>query len=45
MRSMGSAQIMVRLRPRGHKNELIGMRDGVLQAKVAAPPVDGDRRE
>lgn len=38
---MGSAQIMVHLRPRGHKNELIGMRDGVLQAKVAAPPVDG----
>lgn len=38
---MANAQIMVRLRPRGRKNELIGMRDGVLQAKVTAPPVDG----
>jgi uncharacterized protein len=35
------AEIEVRLRPRGSKNELIGMRDGVLQAKVTAPPVDG----
>jgi uncharacterized protein len=34
-------QIMVRLRPRGGRDELIGMRDGVLQAKVTAPPVDG----
>jgi uncharacterized protein len=35
------AQIKVRLRPRGSRDELIGMRDGVLQAKVTAPPVDG----
>ena len=35
------AQILVRLRARGSRNELIGMRDGVLQAKVTAPPVDG----
>jgi uncharacterized protein len=32
---------MVRLRPRAHGDELIGMRDGVLQARVTAPPVDG----
>ncbi len=32
---------MVRLRARAHKDELIGMRDGVLQARVMAPPVDG----
>lgn len=32
---------MVRLRPRAHTDELMGMRDGVLQARVAAPPVDG----
>ncbi len=32
---------MVRLRARAHKDELIGMRDGVLQARVTAPPVDG----
>jgi uncharacterized protein len=39
------AQIDVRLRPRGSKNELIGMRGGVLQAKVTAPPVDGKANE
>ena len=31
----------VRLKPRGSREELIGLRDGVLQAKVTAPPVDG----
>jgi len=36
-----SAQIAVRLRPRGKADELLGMRDGVLQARVSAPPVDG----
>lgn len=35
------AQVVVRLRARAHKDELIGMRDGVLQARVTAPPVDG----
>lgn len=38
---MADAQIMVRLRPRGGRDELIGMRDGVLQARVTAPPLDG----
>jgi uncharacterized protein len=38
---MAEAQITVRLRPRGSRDELLGMRDGVLQAKVTAPPVDG----
>jgi uncharacterized protein (TIGR00251 family) len=37
----GGAQIEVRLRPRGSRDELTGMRDGVLQAKVTAAPVDG----
>jgi len=35
------AEIAVRLRPRGHRDELIGVEDGVLQARVTAPPVDG----
>ena len=35
------AQIEVRLRPRGSSDELAGVRDGVLQAKVTAPPVGG----
>ena len=38
---MPDAQIEVRLRPRGRRDELLGMRDGVLQARVTAPPVDG----
>jgi uncharacterized protein len=35
------AQIDVRLRPRGSRDELGGWRDGVLQAKVTAAPVEG----
>lgn len=35
------ARIEVRLRPRGRGDELLGFRDGVLQARVAAPPLDG----
>ncbi|MEX2106239.1 MAG: DUF167 domain-containing protein [Solirubrobacterales bacterium] len=38
---MADSKIDVRLRPRGHKNELMGVEDGVLQARVSAPPVDG----
>ncbi len=38
---MTETLIEVRLRPRGRKDELLGMRDGVLQARVTAPPVDG----
>jgi uncharacterized protein len=36
-----SARIDVRLQPRSSRDELLGMRDGVLRAKVSAPPVDG----
>lgn len=38
---MEAVRIAVRLFPRAHKDELTGMRDGVLQARVAALPVDG----
>lgn len=38
---MADGQIQVRLQPRGSRDELIGMRDGVLQVRVTAPPVDG----
>jgi uncharacterized protein (TIGR00251 family) len=38
---MADARIMVRLRPRAGADELIGMRDGVLQARVSAPPLEG----
>ena len=36
-----SARVEVRLRSRGSRDELIGLRDGILQAKVTAPPVEG----
>jgi len=36
-----TARIEVRLKPRGSKDELTGLRDGVLQAKVTAAPVEG----
>lgn len=35
------AKIAVRLRPGGRADELPGMRDGVLQARVTAPPLQG----
>jgi uncharacterized protein len=38
---MASARIAVRLQPRAAREELLGMRDGVLLARVSAPPVDG----
>ena len=38
---MAEATIQVRLRPRGHADDLIGIESGVLQARVSAPPVDG----
>jgi uncharacterized protein (TIGR00251 family) len=38
---MADARIMVRLQARAHKDELVGVRDGVLVARVCAPPVDG----
>lgn len=37
----GMATIEVRLRPRGHRDELMGVEGGVLRARVTAPPVDG----
>jgi uncharacterized protein (TIGR00251 family) len=34
-------RIEVRLRPRGRADELLGVRNGVLQAQVTAPPAEG----
>lgn len=36
-----SARVPVRLRPRGRGDALLGFEDGVLRARVSAPPVDG----
>jgi uncharacterized protein (TIGR00251 family) len=35
------ATIAVRLQPRAARDGLVGLRDGVLVARVSAPPVDG----
>ncbi|MGD0385278.1 MAG: DUF167 domain-containing protein [Solirubrobacteraceae bacterium] len=39
---MDEARIEVRLQPRSSRDELLGFRDGVLAARVCAPPVDGE---
>lgn len=39
--AMTDTQIMVRLHARAHADELLGVRNGVLVARVCAPPVDG----
>jgi uncharacterized protein len=41
MCAMADAQIAVRLQARARRDELVGIRDGVLLARVSAPPVDG----
>lgn len=38
---MGDATISVRLQPRSSREEIVGLRDGVLVVRVSAPPVDG----
>ncbi len=35
------ARIRVRLTPRSGRNEIVGWQDGLLRARVTAPPVDG----
>lgn len=36
-----SARVAVRLRPRGRGDALLGFEEGVLRARVSAPPTDG----
>jgi uncharacterized protein len=38
---MADARIAVRLQPRSSREELVGMREGVLLVRVSAPPLDG----
>lgn len=38
---MSEAHVSVRLQPRASRDEIVGMRDGVLVVRVTAPPVDG----
>jgi uncharacterized protein (TIGR00251 family) len=38
---VSEARIAVRLQPRAGRDEIVGLRDGVLVVRVSAPPVDG----
>lgn len=38
---MIESRITVRLAPRASRNRLEGIRDGILRARVTAPPVEG----
>jgi hypothetical protein len=38
-------KIEVRLTPRASRDEVVGMRSGVLRVRVTAPPVDGKANE
>lgn len=42
---MESGEVTVRLTPRARSNEIFGERDGMLLARVTAPPVDGRANE
>ena len=37
---MADTRIAVRLQARARRDELVGIRDGVLLARVSAPPID-----
>jgi uncharacterized protein (TIGR00251 family) len=41
IRNVSAARIAVRLQPRASRDEIVGLRDGVLVVRVTAPPVDG----
>jgi uncharacterized protein len=38
---MASAQVSVRVQARAGRDEIVGVRAGVVVARVSAPPVDG----
>jgi uncharacterized protein (TIGR00251 family) len=38
---VSDARITVRLQPRASRDEIVGLRDGILVVRVTAPPVDG----
>jgi uncharacterized protein len=45
MRQMGSGELEIRVQPRARANEIVGERDGVLLARVTAPPLGGRANE
>ncbi len=43
--SKNGVLIPIRVTPRGHKNSIVGVRDGVLLISVSAPPVKNAANE
>jgi uncharacterized protein (TIGR00251 family) len=40
-RRAGGVRIRVRVKPRASKSRIVGVREGMLEVALAAPPVDG----
>jgi uncharacterized protein len=45
MRFVSSASVAIRVQPSARKNEIVGIRDGVVIVRVTAPPIDGRANE
>lgn len=41
----GVRRLDVRVQPRASRNEIVGLRDGVVRIRLQAPPVDGAANE
>ena len=41
MADKGEARIVVRVQPNATRSEVLGLKDGCLRVKIAAPPVKG----
>jgi len=43
--SENSVNIQVQIQPKSSQNQIVGLHDGRLKIKIAAPPVDGKANE
>lgn len=39
------ARLVVRVRPNAKQNQLLGFKEGILQIRIAAPPIEGKANE
>ncbi len=39
------ARLVMRVRPNAKQNQLLGFKEGVLQIRIAAPPIEGKANE